>query len=163
MRWDSRGNANASKRDIPEGIPKPSSSVFCLQTSVKEQKHSRARVPETADDSEPFDSFDPPGNPSDPAIRAGLFVERYKALYVRLRNVHYIGKPPLDFLEALQLVEVFDDTTLDKLAYVWLKTDHEFAEHGTRTLAKFRSMATWCQEQLNAWEAQHQRELDVLA
>jgi hypothetical protein len=112
-------------------------------------------------DGEPFDSFAPPGDPSDPALRAGEFVIRYKALYRRLRKVEYVGKPHFDFEEAAQLVGVFDDPTLDKLAYVWLKTDHPFAENGTRTLAKFRSYATWCQEQLNAWEAKHGRELVV--
>ena len=89
----------------------------------------------------------------DDAERAGEFIERYKALHLRLRKgAHYIGKPHFDFQEALQLVGVFDDALLDKLAYVWLNTDHQFAENGTRTLAKFRSMASWCQERVIEWE-----------
>jgi hypothetical protein len=114
--------------------------------------------------SEPFDSFEPPGNSADPAIRAGAFLERYKALHLRLRKgAHYVGKPHFDFQEALQLVGVFDDATLDKLAYVWLNTDHPFAESGTRTLAKFRSMASWCQEQVLEFEQKHGVELVVRA
>lgn len=88
--------------------------------------------------------------------RAGDFIERYKALHVRLRKgAHYIGRPALDFQEALQLVGVYDDARLDKLAYVWLNTDHDFAQNGTRSLAKFRSMASWCEERLIEWEDKH--------
>jgi len=90
------------------------------------------------------------------AERAGEFIERYKALHVRLRKgAHYLGKPTFDFQEALQLVAVYDDARLDKLAYVWLNTDHEFATNGTRTIAKFRSMVSWCEERLIDWEEAH--------
>jgi hypothetical protein len=92
----------------------------------------------------------------DLASRAGDFIERYKALHVRLRKgAHYIGRPALDFQEALQLVGVYDDARLDKLAFVWLNTDHDFAQNGTRSLAKFRSMASWCEERLIEWEDKH--------
>jgi len=128
--------------------PDTNSSVCSLhlQSSDSSQKNTRA--------SEPFDSFQSskPGN----SERAGDFVERYKRLHVRLRKgAHYLGKPTFDFQEALQLVAVYDDARLDKLAYVWLNTDHEFATNGTRTIAKFRSMVSWCEERLIDWEEAH--------
>ena len=101
-------------------------------------------------------AFEKKKGSDDLANRAGEFVERYKLLHVKLRRgAHYIGKPTFDFQEALQLVAVYDDSRLDKLAYVWLNTDHDFAQNGTRTIAKFRSMCSWCEEQLIAWESQH--------
>lgn len=136
-----RGSAAVQPSRVPDTQPNvnSSSSVFGFQSSDFRQEQERAR--ERVADSD--------------AMRAGDFVERYRALYLRLRKVHYLGKPTFDFQEALQLVATFDDALLDKLAYVWLNTDHRFAEDGTRTIAKFRSMATWCQERLNEWEAQH--------
>jgi len=109
-----------------------------------------------SDSSEPFDSFSAELPSESFDRRAGEFVERYKALHLRLRKgAHYLGRPRQDFDEARQLVAVYDDARLDKLAYVWLNTDHDFAQSGTRSLAKFRSMASWCEEQLIAWEEKH--------
>jgi hypothetical protein len=41
-------------------------------------------------------------------------------------------------------VPVWDDERLVKIATVFLTTDHDFAEKGRRTMAQFRSMASWC-------------------
>lgn len=109
-----------------------------------------------SDSSEPFDSFEPELPPDSIDRRAGDFVERYKALHIRLRfGAHYVGKPGPDFEEAKLLAAVYDDDRLDKLAFVWLNTDLDFAQNGTRTIAKFRSQASWCEEQLIAWERKH--------
>ena len=81
--------------------------------------------------------------------RAGRFLERYGELYQRhLHGACYVGRPTLDFQEALQLVRAWDDERLDKLVEAFLKTDHDFAEKGSRTVAQFRSMASWCDVQL---------------
>lgn len=105
---------------------------------------------------EPFESFSPELPEDSPDRRAGEFVDRYKALHVRLRKgAHYVGNPGKDFEESRQLVRVYDDARLDKLAYVWLNTDLEFAQNGTRTIGKMRSQASWCEEQLIAWEEKH--------
>jgi uncharacterized protein YdaU (DUF1376 family) len=149
-----KGSDNPTPKATPNPTPKPDESqtkallspVFGLQTSVEKNQE---RV------LEPFESVTPELPKDSVEDRAGEFVTRYRALYLRLRKVHYLGKPSVDFDEARQLVAVFDDPLLDKLAFVWLNTDHRFAEDGTRTVAKFRSMATWCQERLNEWEAQH--------
>jgi hypothetical protein len=78
--------------------------------------------------------------------RAARFVqETYPALYAKHRKgARYISKPTLDFQEALELCRVWDDERLVKIATVFLTTDHEFAEKGSRTMAQFRSMASWC-------------------
>lgn len=128
--------------------PKANSSVFGLQSSDFSQKQDRA--------CEPFDSFEPELPSGHPDARAHDFIERYKSLHLRLRSgAHYLGNPVRDFAEARQLVAVYDDARLDKLAFVWLNTDLDFAQNGTRTIAKFRSQASWCEEQLIAWEKQH--------
>lgn len=81
--------------------------------------------------------------------RPGDFIERYKALHVKYRHgAHYVGHPQKDFPEAALLCEAYDDERLDKLATVFLNSNTEFAESGTRTIAKFRSAASWCEEQL---------------
>lgn len=83
------------------------------------------------------------------AERAGRFCERYADLYVKHRKgARYVAKPALDFQEALQLCQVWPDDRLDKLAQVFLTTDHDFAERGSRTMAQFRSMASWCDSRL---------------
>ncbi len=92
-------------------------------------------------------------NPSDfaPEVRNRVadFIERYKALYVKHRKgAHYVGNPQKDFPEAALLCETWDDERLDKLAHSFLTTDHDFAENGSRTLAQFRSMASWCDGKL---------------
>lgn len=92
-------------------------------------------------------------NPTDfsDAVRSRVddFIERYKALYTKYRHgAHYVGTPQSNFREAALLCETFDDERLDKLAAVFLQTDHEFAEKGSRTLAQFRSMASWCDSKL---------------
>jgi hypothetical protein len=82
--------------------------------------------------------------------RAGRFVqETYPALYAKHRKgARYISKPTLDFQEALELCRVWDDERLAKIATVFLTTDHHFAENGSRTMAQFRSMASWCDGKL---------------
>jgi hypothetical protein len=83
------------------------------------------------------------------AERAGAFCEKYGELYAKHRKgARYLGKPNLDFLEALQLVQTWDDARLEKIATVFLTTDHEFAERGSRTMAQFRSMASWADGKL---------------
>lgn len=88
--------------------------------------------------------------PEDVALRAGRFVtETYPTLYQKLRRgAKYISKPALDFDEAAQLCAIWDDARLEKLATVFLTTDHAFAESGSRTMAQFRSLASWCDSQL---------------
>lgn len=83
-------------------------------------------------------------------MRAGRFCrEIYPVLYAKHRKgARYVSRPTLDFQEALELCRVWDDERLAKIAAVFLTTDHEFAEKGSRTMAQFRSMASWCDSRL---------------
>jgi uncharacterized protein YdaU (DUF1376 family) len=82
--------------------------------------------------------------------RAGAFVERYQDEHLNRRGVAYIGNPRKDYEEALQLVRVYDDATLDDLMVVFLASDDDFTRSRTATVAMFRSRASWCQERLQA-------------
>lgn len=83
------------------------------------------------------------------AARAGRFVERYGDLHRRFRNgAAYVGRVHVDYQEALQLVKVYDDDRLDILATAFLNSDDDFSSTGTRTIAKFRSRASWCDDRL---------------
>jgi len=84
------------------------------------------------------------------AMRAGIFVqETYPALYAKYRKgARYAGREHLDYQEALTLCRTWDDERLAKIATVFLTTDHEFAEKGSRTMAQFRSLASWCDSRL---------------
>lgn len=147
----SNGVANASTE-----VVKPSSLLFSSPLISSPLHSSQLKATERARDEEPFDSFEPELPADDPVRRAGEFVERYKALHVRLRKgAQYLGNPGRDFEEARLLVSVYDDARLDKLAFVWLNTDLDFAEKGTRTIAKFRSQCSWCEERLIEWEDKH--------
>lgn len=98
------------------------------------------RLPATAHGSSPSDEL---------AERAGRFVERYALLYQEHRKgARYISKPNLDYLEAVELCRVWSDTRLEQIAKVFLTTDHDFAEKGSRTMAQFRAMASWCDSRL---------------
>lgn len=112
---------------------------------------ARARPRETAN----ANGYRPPAKASGSSEhdelgeRAGRFLERYAELYATHRKgARYLGKPALDFQEALQLCRTWDDARLEKLAIVFLTTDHDFAEKGSRTVAQFRSMASWCDGRL---------------
>lgn len=88
--------------------------------------------------------------PDDLAMRAGHFcTEVYPALYAKHRKgARYVSRPQMDFSEAVQLCRTWDDERLAKIATVFLTTDHEFAEKGSRTMAQFRSLASWCDGRL---------------
>ena len=81
--------------------------------------------------------------------RAGRFIERYQALYQKHRKgAHYLVRPHLDYPKAKELCATWDDERLDKLATVFLLTDHKFAEEGSRTIGQFAALASWCDGRL---------------
>ena len=122
--------------DVSHGKPKQKQKQ---KQRAEEETHVRA-----------FVSSAPPSIPEDIAMRAGRFVqETYPSLYEKYRKgARYVSKPHLDFQEALELCRVWDDERLAKIATVFLTTDHQFAESGSRTMAQFRSMASWCDGRL---------------
>lgn len=97
---------------------------------------------------------------TDPIIteRAGRFIERYQALYQQHRHgAKYALKPGKDYDSAVHLCATWDDDRLDKLATIFLNTNHHFAEEGSRTITQFLAMASWCDGLLAAEEAKKAR------
>jgi hypothetical protein len=85
--------------------------------------------------------------------RAGRFLERYEALYAQHRRARYLVSPQRDYNAAVRLCETWtDDTRLDKLAAIFLTTDHDFAVKGSRTIPQFAALASWADSQLAEWE-----------
>jgi hypothetical protein len=102
-------------------------------------------------------SLSPPADPfNDPTIteRAGRFIERYEALYEKHRKARYLVRPQRDYHAAVELCRTWaDDTRLDKIAAIFLTTDHKFAEEGSRTIPQFAALASWADSKLAEWEA----------
>lgn len=89
--------------------------------------------------------------------RAGRFIERYEALYQQHRNgARYLVKPHRDYESSVGLCRTWtDDERLDKLAAIFLTTNHDFAEKGSRTIPQFAALASWCDSKLTEWEKAH--------
>ena len=89
--------------------------------------------------------------------RAGRFIERYEMLYRQHRGARYLVRDDRDYHAAVPLCATWtDDARLDKLAAIFLTTDNDFAANGSRTIAQFAALASWCDSQLAQWEARHQ-------
>jgi len=88
--------------------------------------------------------------PSTVAERAGTFCnETYPQLYVKHRKgARYVSQPALDFPQAVLLCQTWDDDRLAKIATVFLTTDNEFAERGSRSIGQLRALASWCDGRL---------------
>lgn len=90
---------------------------------------------------------------ADVTERAGRFIERYEELYQQHRKgARYLVKPHRDYEASVGLCNTWDDARLDKLAAIFLTTDHQFAESGSRTIPQFAAMASWCDSKLTEWE-----------
>lgn len=87
------------------------------------------------------------------ADRAARFCERYGELYQQLRRgARYLPKPSLDWSKACELCAVWPNARLEMLATVFLKTDHDFAASGSRTIGQFAALASWCDDRLREVE-----------
>lgn len=125
--------------------PAASSSIFNLQTSVlKKEREERISLSPPAD---PFTNIAT-------TTRASEFITRYQTLYEKHRKgAKYAVRPVRDYAAAVTLCDTWLDDRLDKLAAVFLLTDHEFAESGSRTIPQFLGLASWCDGKLAAHEA----------
>jgi hypothetical protein len=89
------------------------------------------------------------------ADRAAAFLEKYQTvLYPQYRNgAKYLKRrPALDFAEACRLCETWDDERLEKLAVLFLTTNHPFAKSGSRTMGQFAVLASLMDNLLHEWE-----------
>ncbi len=91
----------------------------------------------------------------DTTQRAGRFLERYQELYpLHRKGARYALKPARDYAAAVTLCHTWaDEARLEKLAIIFLTTDHKFAEEGSRTVPQFLALASWCDGKLAEWEA----------
>lgn len=93
------------------------------------------------------------------AQRAGDLVNRYAELFIQhRRGARCKRSPALDFQKALDLVTTWpDNARLEKLAEIILTTDDDWISRTDRGFAIFALKATWADDRLAAWEAQHAR------
>jgi len=142
-RKDAYENKRRSERTperTPERVPSASGGLGLVSTSssvLQERKN------------DPF---------LDSAIteRAGRFIERYETLYQKHRSATYLVSPRRDYDKAVELCRTWtDDARLDKLAAIFLTTDHHFAESGSRTIPQFAALASWADGKLAEWEQKH--------
>jgi hypothetical protein len=89
-------------------------------------------------------------------LRAGRLVDRYGELFQAHRlGARYRQRPNLDWLEALTLVSLWSDARLEKLAILVLTTDDPWISKTDRGFKIFAMKASWADEKLCAWEAEH--------
>ncbi len=134
------GSTERQPAHVQSVQPKPNSSIFGLQSSSSsaERKSAPTARPSLS-----------PSSDSTLSDRAGNFIERYQALYSKHRKGAHYHHRPIDFQHALELCRTWvDDARLDKIAVVFLTTDHKFAEEGSRTLGQLAAMASWCDGRL---------------
>lgn len=146
-RWHGHSSGNSSRPSSgdatanAQAMPGDGFSISDRNSQIAEQEHTRERV---------LDS-----GLLDAAVteRAGRFIERYEAAYTTHRKgARYLVKPHRDYEAAVGLCRTWPDDRLDKLAAIFLTTDHEWAERGSRTIPQFSALASWCDSKLTEWE-----------
>lgn len=132
------------------------------EADTEANTHTQERVCVIADEPKPKEPKPEP--PMDSALldanvteRAGRFIERYEVAYTTHRKgARYLVKPHRDYEAAVGLCRTWPDDRLDKLAAIFLTTDHEWAERGSRTIPQFSALASWCDSKLTEWEQKQQ-------
>lgn len=159
-RWyNAQRNAQASTNAYhDECPPSPSPSPSLISESDKKQKSGSAAVSVSLAPPKPNGSgkngthINGTAEP-ELANRAARFCERYGVLYQQhRRGARYLPKPSLDWAKACELCAVWPNDRLEMLATVFLKTDHDFAASGSRTIGQFAALASWCDDRLREVE-----------
>jgi uncharacterized protein YdaU (DUF1376 family) len=89
-------------------------------------------------------------------LRAGTLVNRYGELFIKHRfGAKHLQRPNLDWEAAKGLVALWSDERLDKLAVLVLTTDDPWISGTDRSFKIFAMKASWADERLAAWEAEH--------
>lgn len=89
------------------------------------------------------------------ADRAGRLLDHYSELYSQHRNgarLRLMGNS-LEFQQACDLVKLWDDARLEKLAVLVLTTDNEWIARTDRSFKIFALKSTWADDALAVWEA----------
>lgn len=133
--------------------PDTSSSISDLLSSKREREERASLSPAAPKYADPKTD---PFLDREVTTRAGAFVDRYQQIYQQRRNgARYAVRPVRDYAAAVTLCQTWPDDRLDKLAAVFLTSDHRFAEEGSRTIPQFLALASWCDSKLTEWEAKH--------
>jgi hypothetical protein len=162
------GNSAARKRQTDKALEASTATAVLPIALAKSSEQNRedqiSPVLSSSEEREERSSLSPQA-PSDPgrdpftdpkvAHRAGRFIERYGELYPEHRKgARYAVKPVRDYAAAVTLCQTWPDPArLEKLAILFLTTDHRFAEEGSRTIPQFLALASWCDGKLAEWEA----------
>jgi len=95
--------------------------------------------------------------PSPEEERAARLLERYAVLFQEhRRGAVYRARPHLDFPEAIELVKLWSDDRLDRLAVLVLTTDDPWISKTDRAFKIFATKATWADDRLRQWEQQQE-------
>ena len=130
-KWHRSGNAVA----VPNLCPRVADSR--LQTDLPE-KESDGK---------------PPGDTV--AARAGHLLDRYAEWYQQLRHGARLRlmRNTLEFNDACQICELWDDARIEKLARIVLTTDDEFVSRTDRSFKIFALKASWADDRLRQAES----------
>lgn len=141
-----------SEEKIPVTKSKPERNNRAVTTSAKPQASLSPAAPKSNGNGKHGNYINGTLD-TEIADRAARFCERYSDLYQQhRRGARYLPKPNLDWTKACELCQVWSDARLDMLATVFLKTDHSFAESGSRTIGQFAALASWCDDRLREVE-----------
>lgn len=93
------------------------------------------------------------------ADRAANLLEKYRELYAKHRHGARFRRPlgNLEWLEAVEICNTWDDDTLHKLIEILLTTDDEWVSKTDRAWKVFNARVQWCADRLAAWEASNRR------
>lgn len=144
-------NRNAVTCDVTRTCSPPTETATETETDKKKEREERVSLSAVPPADRKRDPFTDPST----ADRAAGFIDRYQALYAKHRKgARYAVRPARDYAAAVTLCDTWpDDSRLDKLATIFLLTDHKFAEEGSRTIPQFLGLASWCDGKLAEHEA----------
>lgn len=146
------GQCNALHETLPKRIGNGDVTLLTKpnQTKPKEREREERAARAVSPSLDPFTD-------SEITQRAGRFVERYQQFYqLHRKGARYALRPQRDYAAAVTLCQTWtDDARLDKLASIFLTTDHKFADEGSRTIPQFLALASWADSRLAEWEQQH--------
>lgn len=157
---EERGDREAAKkrmrayrgRVLPDVTPLVTLNVTPPVTpSVPGEGKGKDRSSEKERERKPASSLES----EDVSLRAGRFVERFAELYAQERHgARYRQRPNLDWSEACDLVKLWPDERLEKLAIWFLNSADPFIAGTDRGFHIFVLKASFCDNELTAWEQQ---------
>jgi uncharacterized protein YdaU (DUF1376 family) len=169
-RWQKDGSAMAqpsTENGTAIVLPMAKDSSLSLSSSLSSDfsqeraEHARAPRIEIKPTNGTNGHASKPSEPNEIGLRAGRFLERYGELHAQHRNGAKLVKAPafrsalggghMEFQEAVTLCQTWDDARLELLAKAFLTVDDDdWINSGPRTIARFRSRASWVDDKLKA-------------